>query len=293
MRSDCTVMSKIIKFAKENKSIRAVYMNGSRTNHNAPSDIFRDFDIVYVVEDIKPFRIDKSWINYFGDILIMQEPDLNDKLLGRSVSIDERYAFMMLFSDGIRIDLSFQSISKAKRAILEDKLVLKLLDKDQLLPSLGYPTDIDYHIKKPSEARFTTRCNDFWWCMQNVAKGLWRDEVPYAMEMFNSIIRMHLNEIIDYYIGIEYNFSVASGKMKKYFKRYLPKEYYDRYLATYSDAKADNIWNAIFVACDLFSDLAQTVASNLNFNYNMSEEKAMRSYLVAVMKLDEKSDKIF
>src|SRR5690554_5488947 len=109
MRSDACVMGQIIDYATKDERIKAVYMNGSRTNINAPSDIFRDFDIVYVVDEIRPFIEDKTWIHNFGEILMMQEPESNDKWLGRKVNFDKRYAYLMLFRDGIRIDLSFQS----------------------------------------------------------------------------------------------------------------------------------------------------------------------------------------
>src|SRR6056297_2652617 len=121
MRSDDKVYDQILNFAQKDKRIKAVYLNGSRTNKNASKDIFQDFDVVYVVEDTAEFINDKSWIKYFGDILIKQEPEYNDKWIGRDVDFTQRYAYLMLFEDGIRIDLSFQSIKRAKEAILEDK----------------------------------------------------------------------------------------------------------------------------------------------------------------------------
>jgi aminoglycoside 6-adenylyltransferase len=281
-----------MNFAKEDKRIRAVYLNGSKTNKNAPKDIFQDFDIVYVVKDTYEFIKNKEWINNFGEILIKQEPEHNDKWMGREVDFTKRYAYLMLFKDGVRIDLSFQSIERAKSAILEDKLAIKLLDKDNVLPEIEAPTDKQYHVKKPSEAYFVTRCNDFWWCMQNVAKGLFRDEIPYVKEMYNGVIRKHLDNVVDWYIGINTNFNVSTGKMHKYFKRYLSKEYYERYLSTYSDANIENIWAAIFNSCDLFSELAQIVAKELGYNYVKEEEINMIKYLKIVKDLPKDASKI-
>ena len=56
----------IKKIAQEDERIRAVYMNGSRTNKNVPKDIFQDYDVVYVVTDTLPFVEDKKWIDSFG-----------------------------------------------------------------------------------------------------------------------------------------------------------------------------------------------------------------------------------
>ncbi len=293
MRSDKEVFNQIMTFAKEDERIKAVYLNGSRTNKNSPKDIFQDFDVVYVVKDTKDFINDKSWIKYFGEILIKQEPEYNDRWMGREVDFSQRYAYLMLFKDGIRIDLSFQNIKRAKEAILEDKLAIKLLDKEDILPEIQEPTDKQYHVKKPSEAYFVTRCNDFWWCMQNVAKGLFRNEIPYVMDMYNNVIRRHLDNVVDWYIGINTDFNVSTGKMHKYFRIYLPENYYQRYLDTYSDGEIANIWEAVFNCCDLFSELAQIVAKELGYSYNNEEEINIRKYLKRVEALPQNAKEIF
>lgn len=75
MRSEQEMMDLILNTAQKDERIRAVYMNGSRTNSNSPKDIFQDYDIVYVVKETDSFIKDEKWINQFGDLLMMQEPD--------------------------------------------------------------------------------------------------------------------------------------------------------------------------------------------------------------------------
>ena len=77
MRSESEMYNLILEIAKNDVRIKAVYMNGSRTNENVPKDIFQDYDIVYVVEDTCSFIEDKDWIKVFGEILYMQYPDEN------------------------------------------------------------------------------------------------------------------------------------------------------------------------------------------------------------------------
>lgn len=83
MRSEAEMMRMIVETAKADERIRAVYMNGSRTNLNAVRDCFQDYDIVYVVTDTKPFYSDPDWIRRFGTILLMQMPEYMDCLLGK------------------------------------------------------------------------------------------------------------------------------------------------------------------------------------------------------------------
>ena len=54
MRSEQEMYELIIGTARADERIRAVYMNGSRTDKNAPKDIFQDYDIVYAVRETKP-----------------------------------------------------------------------------------------------------------------------------------------------------------------------------------------------------------------------------------------------
>jgi aminoglycoside 6-adenylyltransferase len=45
MRTEQEMFDLILNIAKKDERIRAVFMNGSRTNPNAVKDIFQDYDI--------------------------------------------------------------------------------------------------------------------------------------------------------------------------------------------------------------------------------------------------------
>ena len=47
MRTENEMYDLILGVAKSDVRIKAVYMNGSRTNEKVPKDIFQDYDIVY------------------------------------------------------------------------------------------------------------------------------------------------------------------------------------------------------------------------------------------------------
>ncbi len=273
--------------------IRAVYMNGSRTNPNAPKDLFQDFDIVYVVTETASFIRDESWILHFGDLLMIQEPDKNDQACGERTDFDRSYSYLMLFTDGNRIDLHIETEESMKERFVSEKLTLPLLDKDQILPAIDPPSDVDYHVCKPTEAMYAGCCNNFWWCLQNVAKGIWRDELPYAKQMFEQVIRQELDKMVSWRIGSEHNYKVSTGKMGKYFKIYLPASYWELYKETYCDSDNYSFWESIFKTCKLFHMLAQDVADHVSFTYLIDEEHNMMKYLRAVRNLPKDAQKIF
>ena len=75
MRSETTMYQLFLDIANADSRIRAVYLNGSRTNKNVPKDIFQDYDIVFVVTQTADFIREKHWIRKFGTVLYMQRPD--------------------------------------------------------------------------------------------------------------------------------------------------------------------------------------------------------------------------
>jgi aminoglycoside 6-adenylyltransferase len=75
MRTEKEMFELILKIAEKDSRIRAVYMNGSRTNPNVPKDVYQDYDIVYIVDDFETFTADHSWIDAFGDRLMLQMPE--------------------------------------------------------------------------------------------------------------------------------------------------------------------------------------------------------------------------
>ncbi len=285
MRSEQEMLALILNVAKANERIRAVYMNGSRTNPNVKKDRYQDYDIVFVVTETKWFLENKHWISVFDDIVMIQEPYLNDLGFGDQPDFSQSYAWLILFKDGNRLDLGIDIKDNAVEGYMDDKLTITLLDKDNCLPQIPPPTDQDYWVKKPTELQYTSCCNNFWWCLNNVAKGIARDELPYAMWMFNCPVRDMLVKMIEWYIGIHTDFSVSAGKLGKYFKKYLPTELYEMYAETYSDGDYRHLWTAIFTACELFRTIAPVVSESLGYMYNQSEDTNMTAFLVNTKKL--------
>ncbi|GED69754.1 aminoglycoside 6-adenylyltransferase [Brevibacillus reuszeri] len=285
MRTEKEMFELILGIAQKDERIRAVYMNGSRTNPNVPKDMFQDYDIVYVVTETTSFIRDEQWIEQFGELIMIQEPDKNDQAIGMQMDVDRSYGYLMLFTDGNRIDLHLETKEAMLENYIKDKLTTPLLDKDDCLPHIPPPTDSDYHVKKPTEALYFSCCNDFWWCLQNVAKGIWRDELPYAKQMYELTSRTSLDQMVSWWIGSKHDFQISTGKLGKYFKNDLPDVYWEMYKQTYSDSDYDRIWTSLFVTCDLFRQLAIDVAEALGFTYPHQDDTNMTDYLKRVRSL--------
>lgn len=290
MRTEQEMYDLIIGTAQADERVRGVYMNGSRTNPNVPRDIFQDYDVVYVVTENKPFYEDKNWIDIFGERLYMQCPDELDRSRGMDVDFDKNYGWLIQLADGNRIDLHVEPVENCH--ITEDKLCKILLDKDGVMPNIPESTDEDYYVKKPTAAELYSACNNFWWCMNNVAKGLWREEVTYVLGMINEWVRFDLVKVLSWHIGFETDFSVSVGKSAKYMYKWLEPAVWQRFLSTYSGADISEIWRSVYAMCDLMDEFAPKIAEKLQTEYDYEMAKNSRMWLEKVQKLPKNAKEI-
>jgi len=256
-------------------------MVGSRANKDCPVDRYQDFDIAFFVNDVSPFWDNEEWIEAkFGKPSIMQKPESIELIPPEN---NGNYVYLMVFPDGNRIDLTVA----VNPCIDEGEPMVLLLDKDGTFPNMQVAEDY-WYIKRPTAKHFADCCNETHWLLNNVAKGIAREELSYAMTM-QGYTRDMLILMLEWYVGMSHDFKVSAGKCGKYFKKYLPKILYERFEKTYSGADFDAMWAAAFEMLYLFGDVAREVAANLGFTYNEAEEKGIEDYMKQVQKLWKES----
>ncbi len=268
MRNAETMLALITDVANADKRIRAVVLSGSRTSPDVSPDPFQDFDVMYLVTDVASFVADPSWIDWFGEHMILQTPDA----MGSPPPKGQRtFSYLMQFADGNRIDLTFTPASEIE--VLDfDSLSVLLLDKDGLLPPLAPPSDRDYLPEAPSAKAFDDCCNEFWWVCPYVAKGLWRSQVVYAKFCHDSIIRPQLMSMLAWYVGVRTGFSRNLDSYNKYLERELEPELRTLLFTTYADADEARGWDALLATCTLFRLAATHVAQHFSFVYPHADD---------------------
>lgn len=289
MRTEEEMMGLILDFAQESESVRAVIMNGSRVNPNAPRDIFQDYDIVFIVTSVTDFVHDRSWMERFGDLIIMQTPD---EMGGTAAEPLHRFAFLMQFADGNRIDLTFYAADHLD-TFTRDSLSRLLLDKDGRIEPYAEPSDSDYLTKLPTAAAFAECCNEFWWVSTYIAKGLWRRELSYAKYMYERPVRDMLLRMLQWHIGVKTEFAVDSGKCGKYFERFLEPKQWEAFVQSYPDGDYDNMWQGLETMCGLFRETAKEVARHCGFVYNSQEDERVTAHLAHVRKLPRDAKEVY
>lgn len=289
MRSEQEMLELILSTAESDDRIRAVVMNGSRANPQARRDIFQDFDIAYFVTDVASFTDDHAWINRFGERMILQMPEA----MGDPPPLnDGRFAYLMLFTDGNRIDLTLFPLAKLHE-FKRDSLSLLLLDKDSIFEPFPAPTESDYLPTSPNARAFSDCCNEFWWVCTYVAKGLWREEIIYAKYMLDQVIREQLRKMLTWHVGVKTRFLQNPGNFGKHLKQYLEPELWTMLEKSYSDAGSAKTWDALQMMCDLFSVAANQVAEHFGFDYPQSDDEKVSAHLKHVRSLPKSAKAIY
>lgn len=275
MRTEAEMLTLIMTIAEQDERIRAVMMNGSRVNPAAKRDIFQDFDIVYFVAEIDSFLADHTWIDPFGERMIMQMPEA---MADPPPMNDGHFSYLMQFMDGNRIDLTLFPLALLPTFTLES-LSQMLLDKDGLFPALPSPTDSDFRPTPPTAKAFADCCNEFWWVATYVAKGLWREELPYAKALLDGAVRDQLLKLLNWHIGIQTDFQQGAGKFGKALQHQLEPVLWTMVEKSYADSDYANNWNALLTMCDLFRQVAVPIAERYEFPYPHDDDQRVSAHL--------------
>lgn len=281
MQKQDKTQNKILNLARTDDRIRAVLLNGSRANPKVNSDKYQDYDIVFIVKDFEIFLDDRSWIEFLGKPVLQQLPD--EMEVGKSGNEEKfTFTFLMIFEDENRIDLTLFPYEKLETHFENDSLTLVWLDKDNLFKNIAKPSDKDYHIIKPNQQVFSEVCNEFWWTIINVAKGLKRKEIIYAKDMLENVVRPMFWQLIEWNIGEEHDFKISIGKFGKFAEKVLAKSLYDNILNTYTDSNIENSWNAVILMAEIFKEEQKKLGKKLDFHINTTEAENSTNYILKI-----------
>jgi len=289
MRSEKEMLELIVGTAENDDRIRAVIMSGSRANPNARRDIFQDFDIAYLVTDVDSFRNDRGWINRFGELMILQMPEA---MRDPPPKNDERFSYLMQFTDGNRIDLTVFPVAKLHE-FRRESLSLLLLNKDGVVEPFPAPSENDYLPIPPSAKAFSDCCNEFWWVCPYVAKGLWREEIIYAKHMLDQVIREQLMKMLTWHMAVKTQFLRSPGKLGKHLEQYLEPEVWAMLEKTYADASYESTWDSLHMMCELFRMTAKQVGEHFGFDYPRSDDEKVSAHLQHVRSLPKDAKEMY
>lgn len=275
LRSGDEVIADVLAIARADPRVRAVILSGSRADPAVPVDEWQDVDVTFVVRDMAPFREDPTWIDVFGERAILQRPDA---MFGAPPRTDGGEAYLMLFVDGARIDLTLLPL-EGMDEFEHDGPAEVLLDLDDVVPPPPPPDEAHFVPAPPTASEFADVCNEFWWVTPYVVKGLARGETTYAHHHLDTVLREQLLTMLGWQVAAESGFRRGPGKFGRYLRRELPPLTWERLEATYADAKAEHVWAALEAMSALFRDAAVGVAERFGFAYAWQDDQRVMAHV--------------
>lgn len=275
MRSEREMYQLILGYAQQDPRVRGVILNGSRANPTAKLDQFRDYDIVYLVTDVAPFK-ERDISPAFGEVLVMQRTDENQLF---HEHFPRLAIYLMQFADGNRIDLTIAPVEDYRPYCFDDKLSVVLLDKDGFLPHLPPPDESTHAVERPSAQVFQECRNEFWWTAPYMSKGLWRGQLPYAQHILEECTRPMLRLMLSWLAGSQKGFPVFPGKAGWNLENLLPQGVWQRYLATYAPCSRMPLWDALREACVLFTQASRHAAKALGYSWQDSWDESVPLFM--------------
>lgn len=163
--------SYILEIAENDDNIRGVVLYGSRANNDVEPDEYQDYDIYFIVSNINDFDI-----SVFENIKLKFVPsDIYPELFPKEC------ANLMLFEDDSRIDLVVCRRDTFLTNHVNGQCMKCMIDKDNNLHNLYINDKSTSWVKPLDEKTFLSTCSEFYWELQNMAKGIKRDELSLAM----------------------------------------------------------------------------------------------------------------
>lgn len=294
MRDESEMMRQILQVAQEDGRVQAVWLGGSRTDPQARPDLLQDYDVVYVVEETRSFRQDPQWAErQFGPVLYCQRPEELDASLGQEADLENNFGWLMQLADGNCLDLHVQTLKRTLQELQEERLSRVLWDRDGVLPPLPEPSDCCHWVRRPSPQQYAACCNEFWWCLNNLGKGLWHREVTYSQEVLSCQLRPQLVTMLGWESGVRCGFSHSIGKAGKGLERWARPEDWQDLLATYCGPGWEEMCCSARVICRVFDRTARRVGEGLGYPYRQEEARASWDYLEHLLALPVDAKQVF
>jgi aminoglycoside 6-adenylyltransferase len=271
------------QWAEHQASVRAMLLTSSRANPNASVDVFSDYDVILVVQDIHPFFNDRSWLQDFGEILVAYWDPIHP---APDFGI-EKVANVIQYVDGLKIDFNLWPVELIRQIVrarkLPDNLDIGytiLVDKDHLTDGMHAPTYKAFIPKSPTEEEFQKVIEDFFSDVPYVAKCLWRDELMPAkwcldFDMkYNFLLRM-----LEWRMELDHDWSEPTGVLGRGLKKKLPPKIWSKLEKTYAGAGINENWDALFSTISLFRDVGIDVAKSLGYVYPYDLDQKVTTFV--------------
>lgn len=277
------VLEMIIHWAIARDSIRAVLLTSTRAIPGATVDQLSDYDMILVVQNIHPYVTDSSWLEDFGEVLVVYwDPIYPDPVYGIDVC-----ANVTQYASGLKIDFTLWPTILFKQIVAAPTLPAELdagyrllLDKDHQAEGMLTPTGKAFIPLRPALTDYLTWINDFLTDAPYVAKCLWRgDLLPARWCLDYNMKHIYLLKMLEWRVEIDHNWSITVRNLGKGLKKQLPPEIWSALEKTFAGSDIEDNWQALGNTLGLFRQVAIEVGNSLGYEYPHKLHQRVSDYV--------------
>lgn len=289
--SNDPAIQQLIKWAKDQETVRAMLLTSTRAIPHATVDLLSDYDIILVVQDIHPFHVDRRWLQAFGQVLVSYwDPIQPDPTYGFAY-----FGNVIEYGDGLKIDFTLWPVALLQRIVNESTLTAELdagyqilLDKDHLTAGMPPPSYTAYIPMPPTNEFYQTFVEEFFSDVPYVAKCLWRDELlPAKWCLDYDMKHVYLRRLLEWRMAIDHNWSTPTSALGKGLKKKGPPALWSQLEESYAGAGVEENWVALYKTLALFRQVASEVAEQLGYVYPTELDQQVTAYAQKIQRLPQ------
>ena len=274
-------LRRLVAFAEGDENIRAVLLEGSRADPRGTVDEWSDYDVAFVTRSNEPY-LRAGWFagfaSQFGEVALTQTPD-DPALFEDAHDPLEHYAYLTQYADGLRLDLTFETIAYMRGVTLDSATVV-LINKDGEFSDVER-SDRDHRVKPPDNGAYRGCCNEFWWTAPYVAKAIARGQLVAALEVLGTVVRPQFARMLTWLAEANGGPATNVGKHGANLGAYVPSQLYGALLASYPRADLVEVRDALHELVRAFPNVAQGVADALGYVYEAREGEQASAFLAS------------
>ena len=283
------IYKQLVQWAQQRDNIRAMLLTSTRAVPNATVDGLSDYDVILIVEDVHPLFEDRSWLEDFGEVLVVYwdpiYPDPDYQI--------EQTANVTQYADGLKIDFTLWPVELLRKIVQAPALPAELdagyrvlMDKNGLTKGLKPPTYTAYIPTRPTNEVYQKLVNDFFSDVPYMAKCLLRGELfPAKWCLDHDMKHVHLRPMLEWHAGLNHGWSVPVGSLGKGLKKQLPPGIWSQLEATYAGADSAGNWEALFRTMTLFRQVAIEVGEGLGYSYPIDLDQRVTAYVQKMQRM--------
>ncbi len=276
MNDASNILSRIVEWAKREKSIRVLILVGSRARTESVDEL-ADFDISVFAETHHPFTTTNQWLAEIGKVWVC----VPEKFDRRGEVITTR---LVIFDGGIKVDFAFYGLHVLSELADSDELdtgFKVLLDKDGAAQRFKPPTFRKRKHTKPSKNEFVSLVNEFWFETYYVAKYLKRDELWLA-KFIDCNLKSFLLKMIEWREQSKRDWDYETHYSGKGMKSWASADTWGSLHQTFARFDGDDGWKSLFATMNLFRQLARETAETLGYSYPQEVDRNLTEFIFQI-----------